>query len=279
MNIFRSEIRFQKFINTVAKIATLIVSAPATISVARRAYPDVVGPAQWIVIGACVTLVEAAFVYFWIRVETRTGNVSKDEQLQAGSVLGCWLMYGVLLYAGILHGEGFLTFLFRASIGLLLFIATRDRLVQTKVKVEEMIAAGDYRNRKVDRAQRKADEKIGLARVRKDCQLRLDLIQKDTSGHLSKLAEGNVFAMLSIHEQNIPKVIRPTIKRNSNMMENDYYKIEPIDDEFQVQCKVCGFSALKPSRKIAALSGNSHQRIHTNGHKHNLVLVEKKSNE
>ncbi len=279
MSIFRSEIQFQKFINWVGKIATLIVSAPATISVARRAYPDVTGVVQWVVIGACVVLVEAAFVYFWIRVETRTGNIVKDEQLQAGSVLGCWLMYGVLLYAGILHGEGFLTLLFRASIGLLLFIATRDRLVQTKVKIGEMIANGSYHNDKVSKKQRQADERVALARIEKDLKLRLSLIQNDSDGVIERLAKENVAAMMSVQEQSIPKIIKPKSIKRSNMLENDYYRIEPIDDEFQVSCKMCKFTALKPSRKVAALAGNSHQRMHTNGHKQSVSMFVTESND
>lgn len=276
MNIFRSEVQFQKFINWTAKLATLVVSAPATIAVAKRAYSDVSGLAQLIVIGACVVLVEFSFLFFWVKLEASRTNASKDEQLQSGYMLGAWVMYSVLLYAGFLHGEGWLTLLFRASMGLLLFIASRDRLILTKAKIEEMIANGDYRNRRLLSAKTKADERVAMKRIQKDLKLRLNLIDKDTSGILSKQAEQNVFALLAEEEKSIPKIAKQ-YKRNSHMMENDFYRIEPIDDQFQVSCKMCDFYTLKGTRKAAALSGNSHQRKHShNGHKHlNPIAVVK----
>jgi hypothetical protein len=263
MNIFRSEVKFQKFINWLVKGATLIVSAPATIAVAKKAYSDVTGIAQIVVIAACVVLVEASFIYFWIRVEQKSTNVSKDEQLQMTNVLGCWVMYGVLLYAGFLHNEGMMTLLFRASIGLLLFIATRDRLVQTKVRIEEMVANGDYRNRRIQSAQGKSKEKVALARIKKDFELQMSLVKNDPDGMLAKQAEEGVYVMLVEHEQSIPKISKPSVKRSGEMMENEYYKISSIDDQFEVSCLRCSFHMLKPTRKAAALSGNSHQRVHT----------------
>lgn len=268
MNIFKSEVQLQKFINWTTKVAMLIVSSPATIALAKRAYADVEGWAQLIVIGACVVLVEFSFLFFWVKLESSSrGNVAKDEQLQSGYMLGAWLMYGILLYAGILHGEGWLTFVFRASMGLLLLIASRDKLVLTKAKIEEMISNGDYQNRKLMSKRRKAEEVVQRRLLEKSKDLQLNLIRFDAEGYIAKQAEQNVLALFAKEEQMIPKTISK-YKRNANMMENDFYRIEPIDDQFQVSCKMCEYHTLKGSRKAAALSGNSHQRKHShNGHK------------
>lgn len=284
MSIFRSETKLKKLANWVAKIATLIVSAPATVSVAKQAYADVPGIAQWLVIGACVVLVEAAFVYFWLRVEFRSSNITKDAQLQASDVLGCWVMYGVLLYAGVLHGEGFFTLLFRASIGLLLFVATRDRLVATKAKLEEMVANGNQSSKKIERLKRKANERIESAIIKKDETLRKQLIEADEDLLLSRIAKEKIFANLSIQAQEIPEVPQYKKKRKTGekLMETENYKISQIDDQFEVSCKMCDYHTLKPTRKQAVLSGNSHYRVHTNGngHKHvRLFAVQSSSNE
>lgn len=271
MSIFTSEVKQQKFVGWLAKAATIVVSAPATISVAKQAYADVAEPMQSIVIAACVMLVECAFVFFWLKTEGSKTNLQKDAQLQQGYVFGAWFMFGVLLYAGFLHGEGLLTFLFRASMGLLLFISTRDRLVQTKIKLEEQFAKGEYKSHKLVNAQRRADEQVEMEQIKRNKQMRLELIRKDPNGTLQNQAQRSVGTLLQKQEQMLPKVTKKRSK--TGPMETDDYKITKIDDQFEVSCKHCDFHMLKDRRKNAALAGNSHQKIHSNGNGHKKILL------
>ena len=265
MSILNSEVKQQKLVGMIAKLAIMIVSAPATISIAKKAYADVEGIAQVVVVAACVMLVEAAFLWFWIKVNGVKSNVSRDEQTQSGAIAGVWIMYFVLLLVGVLHGEGMLALIFRASMGLLIFMDTRDKLLLTKAKIEERFANGEYFNRKLVSTQRKADEEVALKRIRKDKDIRLDMIKQDADGLLVKQAASSFQAMLNEHELTIPKA--SVSKSVDGPLETAFYVIKPVDDSYELQCRHCDYVTLWPSRMQAARSGNAHSKMHKNGHR------------
>lgn len=271
MNILQSEAKQQKLVSWVAKIATLIVSAPATISVANQAYPEVEGFAKILVVGACVVLVEFAFLWFWLRVESNKANANKNESMQRGYVAGAWFMYAILLLAGLLHGEGAVAFLFRASMGFLLFVATRDRLLLTKAKLEDKFASGEYTSSKLLAAQRRADEQVAMQQIKKDKKLRLQLIEQDPEGHLERLAESNVFALLAEKQQNVPRIVES--KAVEGPMETESYAIDMLGDEYEMRCKYCEHITIWPTRTQAARSGNAHSKMHKNGNGHKKVRL------
>jgi len=271
MSIFQSELKQQKLVSWVAKLATLVVSAPATISVAKRAYADVEGTAQVIVISACVVLVEFAFLWMWLKVESSKANANKDEQIQQGYVAGVWVMYGILLLAGFLHGEGMLTLLFRGSMGLLIFIATRDRLLLAKAKIEEQFANGVYQNKQLISKQRKANETVANKMIDKSKKLQLKLIDKDVENNLAKLAESSVLALVAKYELTLPKI--SSSKSVDGPLDTEFYTVRPIDDQYEITCSKCGTSSLWPSRVQAVRSGNAHSKAHKNGNGHHKAKL------
>lgn len=170
-----TDTKLRKIVLWIAKIATLIISAPATIGLVDTAYKDK-GVSLFVVLlvkVASLLVVEGAFLYFWQLVEDTKSLQNKEEREQNVYVLSAWSMYVLLLVVGLLHGEGAAALIIRFAMGLLLFVATNDKLAAMQKKYEEERIKGKRKTRKERRKESQAEESISLALIeaRKKAQI------------------------------------------------------------------------------------------------------------
>lgn len=180
-----SNATIRKIVLWVAKIAILVLSAPATISVVGAAYHDMpklfgfVGT-LWIIQLAAVVTVESAFLFFFQLVEDRTNLQHREEEEQNVYVYCAWAMYAVLLVIGLIHGEGVAALLVRFSMGLLLFVATNDKLAAMRRKIELDRSKGKKESRKVIQKRNKAEEKIMIALIERSAKEQIQAIDNQS---------------------------------------------------------------------------------------------------
>lgn len=160
MNLTDAKLR--KIVAWVAKIAILIISAPATVSMISRYYHTNSPVVLVLVQVAGLVVIEAAFLYFWQLVEDAKSLQTREEGEQNVYVIAAWLMFGVLGLVGILHGEGVGFLVLRFSTGLLLFVSTNDKLAAMNRKLETDRSSGKRKSRKVRRAEQKARQDVDL---------------------------------------------------------------------------------------------------------------------
>lgn len=181
-----SNATIRKVVLWVAKIAILVLSAPATISVVGEAYhdmPKLFGfvDTLWIIQLAAVVTVESAFLFFFQLVEDRTNLQHREEEEQNAYVYCAWAMYLVLLIIGLIHGEGVAALLVRFSMGLLLFVATNDKLAALRRKIEQDQAKGKKESRKVIQKRNKAEEKIMIALIERSAKEQIQAIDNQSA--------------------------------------------------------------------------------------------------
>lgn len=292
---------FKKIIAWIIKLALLIVSTPATASVTRFAFPGLPVLLLYLVIFAAVCLVEGAFLYFWVQIESKTFKQNSSIEEYRLYVIGAWAMFILLLAIGLLHGEGFAAIPIRGSAGLILLVSTHDTLQHFAKREDESIAKGDKLSRKVQNAQRKAKDEIALAKNKaeknaylkaiQDCKSVLDegakqiLLEEYTEKNLlpskakqSKTTDANAHAKIGM---TVDSTAKPTAIANANSKDiasaNTYFSLEELaDGEFKVFCSWdgCNYAEIANNKLSATRKGAAHSKKHKNGHAKFADLVD-----
>lgn len=291
MKIFSSESTQQKLIGFLTKLATLIISTPATISLATRAYPELNSYPLWqmLVVVACVLLVECAFLFFWLRVDSYRINVNQDSRHHVFNILASWIMYGVLLGVGLAHGEGMLALVFRASMGLMLLFSTYERLVTLRKQWDESVISGtayerrlrahrnrlDYNTRRflLTQASRQARKSIqrndGQVLTRHTATTLHRVLGRISGG--SDRGEGELSDRQVRHHPAIAQVEGQAVVP----LEETFEVVYRDDGQIEIRCLVCrDWSRIKDTRLSALRAGASHAKVHSNGHSEPALVEE-----
>jgi hypothetical protein len=276
-----TEAKLRKIILWISKIAILVISAPATLGVVDQAYRgkvvQILGlDLLWLIKIAVLAMVEGAFLYFWQLVEDNKSLQTKEEQEQNTYILAAWSMYGVLLFVGILHGEGAASLVFRFAMGLLMYVATNDKLAAMRRKYQTEQASGKRKSRKVRQAEAKAEEEISLHLISAnkgkqiaaiDSQENLMITVSEVSAKkrillLNKveIVDGEVIEIKSLpagqpvtnteeentnQEEKKEETTTKPEQTEQEVIETDCYVITSQENGFLVSCKLCSYSVLK----------------------------------
>lgn len=218
-----TDAQFNKVVLWAAKIGILIISAPATIGIVDMIYDEsgkeviLFGfDMLWLIKLAALVMIEGAFLYFWQLVQNLKNLQNRDEDEQTVYVICAWMMYGVLLVVGFLHGEGLITLVLRFAMGLLLFVSTNDKLTAMRRKVETERGKGKKDTNKIRRKRAKAEEDIQVALIERSKREQLLLIKQDEAlmkDHSTKKIQQRIAAMFSgdIVEGEIVEVIEENL--------------------------------------------------------------------
>jgi hypothetical protein len=277
-----SDAGIRKAVLWAAKIAILIISAPATLGVVSNIYAS--GKVEpvillgvdflWVVKLAVLVMVEGAFLYFWQLVEDNRSLQTREESEQNTYIISAWLMYAILLGVGLLHGEGFGSLIFRFAMGLLMFTATNDKLQAMRKKYELERASGKRKSRKVRRAEATAEETLALYIIGKNIEKQKEAVDNQTVlltqvGVVSaqkrilalnkmEVVEGEIILETRALPAGNPStnpvpappaqpeaVSTPVVETNNDVVENECYTITKVGEDFVVSCKLCRYTVTK----------------------------------
>lgn len=267
-----TETQVEKLVLWLAKGATLVVSAPATLYVVSLYYKSDIKLVQILVQFAALLLIEGAFLYSWQRLENKKKNNQDSEDIKP-YVIGAWFMYAMLLGMGIVHGEGPAALFMRASIGLLLYYGTRDTLNKMTKREDQSLIAGDKLSRKAIKAAKEANEEIQLAVIHADKEARLEALNESTD-LVADVAATKVLSLLQNSgmrikvQQNVANLQQISISAKYDNLkgehfENDMYTVTRNGTGFYANCKVCGKQEHRETYISAVRFGAAHCRNHS----------------
>lgn len=253
--------QLKKIVLWVAKIATLVISAPATVDVVQDAYRDKpVHPiVLFFVLLAALMLVEGAFLYFWQQVEDQTNLRNREEREQNTYVMAAWSMYLLLLFIGILHGEGAVALILRFTMGLLLYVTTNDKLSAMRKKFDDERTKGTRKTRKERRKEAQAEEDISIALIdaRKKQQIaaisaKADLLEQVSQEIITRRILLGLPAGTYIEGEVVEEEIVTTEEQTEEIIEETAQAVEQSDnkEDQTVQVLTLG-EAVKEADRIA----------------------------
>jgi len=220
-----------KWLSWTIKIASVIVTVPATLSVARRLFVDVRGDWRWLVQAAAVVLVEGVFLSSWIMLEQDKSAEFAYKVRHALTAIG---LYAGLWVLALAHGEGAGGLVFRLALGAALLGTVYD------AGVYDMLRA----NRKADRNIRNTWNVKRLERRLERDTARLELTLQ------AAFQQAVIKAEHALHMETVEDVARRNIAKSAP---KPAPRMEPPVDKRESVPAVERGRAVTPKRKRSKL--------------------------
>jgi hypothetical protein len=173
----------EKILKNVLKVASVLLTSPATLEVAGGLYPD-----QWayriIVSVAALLLVEGALLLGWYMLDNNKKATNAQRWLYAAlagvAYVGLWIV-------AVSHGEGAAGIVFRSTIGVLLGYSVFESGILADVKLRQAVEKDINKHRRIRKAQEKADIEVALAGINSSKSLRLESLNMETARSQQRL--------------------------------------------------------------------------------------------
>jgi hypothetical protein len=157
--------KIQRTLDWMVKVATVVITIPATLQVAGEAFAAVPSWGRWILQIAAVTAVDATWLLAWFALDQRKSDAASDK---LGNALIVAVMYAATLAIAIQHGEGAAGIVFRLAIGLAVARSVWSTFAHSlrKFRMSDWrVSRWEFqRNRKIARARIDREIAIGVAR-------------------------------------------------------------------------------------------------------------------